>query len=143
MPGSDVSEKRRAISVRNIYNRQRNARDPAEEQLQLVAEISLPNVDGIPGKNIIHNFCGKKVHCIQTFQWTCGMPITWGKCYTAESLSRVYKLMEEYWEGKDRPGFMFYDNACGLLKHLITSHPNSPWRQTTRFLVDTFHYTSH
>jgi hypothetical protein len=41
------------------------------------------------------------------------------------------------------PSFVFYDNACKLLSHIVSNHPNSPWIRATRFLVDAWHFTNH
>jgi hypothetical protein len=126
-----------------------NARVPSAEEAPIahLAPIELPNVDGVPGNEVIHNFRAKKIHCVQTFQWTCGIPIAWGKCYSAESLPQVFKMMENIWDSAvttdERPSFMFYDDACNLLRHLTESHPESTWLHSTRFIVDAFHYITH
>ncbi|KIJ46651.1 hypothetical protein M422DRAFT_165028 [Sphaerobolus stellatus SS14] len=87
----------------------------------------------------------QKRSTVQTFQWACGVPIAWGKCYTTESLSQVYELMDDIWKDhpEDQPGFLFYDDACNLVCHMVTSHPESLWLHSTRFIVDAFHYVTH
>ncbi|KIJ52983.1 hypothetical protein M422DRAFT_155836 [Sphaerobolus stellatus SS14] len=107
--------------------------------------VALPDIDGIPASKVICNFKVKKVHCVQTFQWTGSVPIAWGKCYTGENLSQVYELMYDIWKDhpEDRPGFLFYDDACNLVHHMLTSHPEPPWLHSTRFIVDAFHYMTH
>ena len=105
-------------TVHPKFNRRTNARSLYEDQPNgITHQVMLPEVDGTPGTEIIHNFRARKVHCTQTFQWTCGVPIAWGKCYTAESLPQVYDMMSNLWpeDGQPRPAFLFYNNACSLL----------------------------
>jgi hypothetical protein len=40
----------------------------------------------------------------------------------------------------DSPGF---DKACDLLRHVVTQNPADPWLQSTRFIVDAWHYIGH
>ncbi|KIJ22356.1 hypothetical protein M422DRAFT_277243 [Sphaerobolus stellatus SS14] len=110
-----------------------------------IGMVALLDVDGISASKVIRNFKVKKVHCVQTFQWACDVPITWGKCYITESLSQVCELMDDIWKDhpEDQPNFLFYDDACNLVCHMVTSHPEPLWLRSTRFIVDAFHYMTH
>ncbi|KAF7352248.1 hypothetical protein MVEN_01188200 [Mycena venus] len=81
-------------------------------------------------------------YCLQTVQWSCGCPIGWGKCYHSESSSQVLKIINKIWESypNARPSFLAYDDACNLLRHIVTQNPDSPWIQATKFIVDAWHY---
>ncbi|KAJ7848261.1 hypothetical protein B0H14DRAFT_3673455 [Mycena olivaceomarginata] len=39
--------------------------------------------------------------------------------------------------------FIAYDDACNLLRHVVTQDANSPWIRTTKFIVDAWHYIDH
>lgn len=54
-------------------------------------------------------------------------------------------MIERVWEEHpdQRPGYLGFDDACSLFKHIVTSHPNSRWLNTTRFIVDAWHYIGH
>ncbi|EFI27759.1 hypothetical protein CC1G_14682 [Coprinopsis cinerea okayama7 len=106
---------------------------------------ALPALDGIPGDEVTHTFRARSVYCIQTVQWACGMPIGWGKCYRSESSPQVLSILDALWAGKDdkRPSFLAYDNACDLLRHIVTQNPQNSWLTTTKFIVDAWHYIGH
>jgi hypothetical protein len=36
-----------------------------------------------------------------------------------------------------------YDDACDLLQHIVTQDPDSTWLQSTKFVVDAWHYIGH
>jgi hypothetical protein len=36
-----------------------------------------------------------------------------------------------------------YDDACNLLRHIVTQNPNSPWVHGTKLIVDAWHYIGH
>ncbi|KAF8144459.1 hypothetical protein K438DRAFT_1516571, partial [Mycena galopus ATCC 62051] len=42
-----------------------------------------------------------------------------------------------------RPSFIAYDDACDLLRHIVTQNSNDPWLTATRFIVDAWHYIGH
>lgn len=102
--------------------------------------------NGEDGEAVIHHFRAGSIYCVQTVQWACGVPIGWGKCYKSESPSQVLRILNQIFSPnqiEDRPSFIFYDNACKLLAHIVTQDPHSTWLDTTRFLVDSWHYINH
>ncbi|KAJ7128728.1 hypothetical protein C8R44DRAFT_615596 [Mycena epipterygia] len=105
----------------------------------------LPELNGTPGDSVVHTFRARTTYCLQTVQWSCGCPIGWGKCYRSESSSQVLKIIDNIWAShpESRPGFIAYDDACNLLRHLITQNPNSSWIKSTKFIVDAWHYIGH
>ncbi|KAJ7035718.1 hypothetical protein C8F04DRAFT_1258599 [Mycena alexandri] len=42
-----------------------------------------------------------------------------------------------------RPSFLAYDDACNLLRHIVTQNPNSSWIYSTKLIVDAWHYIGH
>ncbi|KAF9018709.1 hypothetical protein BDZ89DRAFT_959836, partial [Hymenopellis radicata] len=110
--------------------------------------VELPQLDDIPGTRVEHTFRARSVYCIQTVQWSCGTPIGWGKCFASESPSQVLKIIDDtvdIWidHAHLKPSFIAYDNACKLLRHIITQDRQSHWIQTTKFIVDAWHYIGH
>ncbi|KAK6971942.1 hypothetical protein R3P38DRAFT_3241244 [Favolaschia claudopus] len=105
----------------------------------------LPELDGVAGTDVVHTFRAGTTYCLQTVQWSCGCPIGWGKCYRSESSSQVLGIIDKIWESHpdSRPSFLAYDDACNLLRHIVTQNPDSPWIQATKFIVDAWHYISH
>ncbi|PSS30903.1 hypothetical protein PHLCEN_2v2564 [Hermanssonia centrifuga] len=97
------------------------------------------------GEDVVHTFRAQSVYCLQTIQWACGMPIGWGKCYRSESSPQVLAILNCIWDGHAdlRPAFIGYDDACDLLCHVVTQDPNDSWIQSTKFIVDAWHYIGH
>lgn len=108
--------------------------------------VQLPPLDGIPGNEVVHTFRAQTTYCLETIQWACGIPIGWGKCYKSESAPQVLDILNQVWpEALEdiRPSFIAYDDACDLLRHIVTQDPNDLWIQTTKFIVDAWHYIGH
>jgi hypothetical protein len=111
----------------------------------LQVEAALPALGEIPGSEVVHTFRAQSVYCIQTVQWACGVPIGWGKCYRSESSPQVLEIINQVWSGYEdqRPNYLAYDDACDLLRHIVTQDAASPWLDSTRFIVDAWHYIGH
>ncbi|KAG8921586.1 hypothetical protein FRC03_001758 [Tulasnella sp. 419] len=57
------------------------------------------------------------------------------------SSSQRQSVPEE--DAQARPQYAAYDRSCFLMRHIATSHMQSTWLQTTRFVVDVWHYIGH
>ena len=120
-----------------------------QEQRQVQGDdavlVRLPPLGDTPGTEVVHTFRAQTVYCVETVQWSCGMPIGWGKCYKSESTPQVLLILNRIWENHQdlQPSFLCYDNACDLLRHIVTQNLNDPWLKSTKFVVDTFHYVNH
>ncbi|KAJ7221190.1 hypothetical protein C8J57DRAFT_1254047 [Mycena rebaudengoi] len=108
-------------------------------------QSALPELNGTAGEDVAHTFRARKTYCLQTVQWSCGCPIGWGKCYRSESSSQVLGIINKIWEAhpNSRPSFLAYDDACNLLRHIVTQNPTSVWLTSTKFIVDAWHYIGH
>ncbi|KAJ6454039.1 hypothetical protein C8R47DRAFT_1228857 [Mycena vitilis] len=84
-------------------------------------QVQLQALGETPGDQVVHTFKAKTIYCLQTIQWACGVPIGWGKCYKSESAPQVLAFLNKVWEDypDKRPGFVVYDKACELLRHII------------------------
>ncbi|KAJ7710815.1 hypothetical protein B0H17DRAFT_1223993 [Mycena rosella] len=130
--------------VRRVIRRQQElADDPTVMGPSLRVELAA--LSDTPGDQVVHTFKAKSTYCLQTVQWACGFPIGWGKCYRSESSSQVLAILDKIWEGhpEARPSFIAYDDACSLLRHIVTQDANSQWILTTKFIVDAWHYIGH
>ena len=94
---------------------------------------------------MVHTFQAHTIYYLQTVQWACGMPIGWGKCYKSESSPQVLGIIDRIWEDDMdlKPSFIAYDDACDLLRHIVTQDEHSHWLSTTKFVVDAWHYIGH
>lgn len=137
-----VLQQQAASNVDPVTN---NGQEEDRYRPQLQVEAGLPALGGTAGHEVVHTFQARSVYCIETVQWACGFPIGWGKCYHSESGPQVLSILDRIWEGnKDRrPSYIAYDDACDLLRHIVTQNPNNPWLHSTKFIVDAWHYIGH
>ncbi|KAJ7679922.1 hypothetical protein B0H17DRAFT_1206314 [Mycena rosella] len=108
-------------------------------------QVSLEDLGDTPGDQVVHTFKAKSTYCLQTVQLACGFPIGWGKCYRSESSPQVLAILNRIWANhpNSRPSFIAYDDACSLLRHIVTQNPNDSWLATTKLIVDAWHYIGH
>ncbi|KAJ7178474.1 hypothetical protein C8R43DRAFT_1188419 [Mycena crocata] len=128
--------------VQRVIRRQNEA---TGSQTGPTLHAELPQLGDVAGKDVIHTFRAGTTYCLQTFQWACGCPIGWGKCYGGEGSSQVLQIMDDIWESDpdSRPSFLAYDDACNLFRHIVTQNANSAWIRSTKFIVDAWHYIGH
>ncbi|KAJ6479635.1 hypothetical protein C8R45DRAFT_1054414 [Mycena sanguinolenta] len=107
--------------------------------------VQLQPLGETPGAQVAHTFKAKRIYCVETIQWACGVPIAWGKCYKSESTPQVLSFINKIWGDcpELRPGFIAYDKACDLLRHIVTQNQDDLWIKSTKFIVDAFHYINH
>ncbi|KAJ7261470.1 hypothetical protein C8J57DRAFT_1634439 [Mycena rebaudengoi] len=107
--------------------------------------VELPELQGVAGADVAHTFRARTTYCLQTVQWSCGCPIGWGKCYRSESSPQVLQILDNIWDTypDSKPSFVAYDDACNLLRHIVTQDPSSSWLSSTKFIVDAWHYIGH
>ena len=48
-----------------------------------------------------------------------------------------------YPKQESRPDYICIDKACLVLRHCISSGKWDEWQKTSRFIVDSYHYTNH
>ncbi|KAJ7794945.1 hypothetical protein B0H14DRAFT_3093704 [Mycena olivaceomarginata] len=101
-------------------------------------QVQLQALGDTPGGKVVHTFKARTIYCLQTVQWSCGVPVGWGKCYRSESTPQVLAFLKKIWEGcpESRPSFMVYDKACELLRHIVTQDMQDLWLTSTKFIPD-------
>ncbi|KAJ7688765.1 hypothetical protein B0H14DRAFT_2278013, partial [Mycena olivaceomarginata] len=89
--------------------------------------VELNQLGETPGDQVEHSFKAGSTYCLQTVQWACGYPIGWGKCYRSESSPQVLAILDRIWGDypNSKPSFIAYDDACSLLRHIVTQNPHS------------------
>ncbi|KAJ6608388.1 hypothetical protein B0H10DRAFT_2166588 [Mycena sp. CBHHK59/15] len=97
----------------------------------------LPELNGTARANVVHTFRARTTYCLQTVQWSCGCPIGWGRCYRSKSSSQVLRIINKIWEPhpNSRPGFLAYNDACNLLRH-IPMDPVNAWHYIVHWATD-------
>jgi len=116
----------------NLAWNQSNERDiqPHDED---VAEVQRKNY-----------FSPARFYCVETLCAPCGVVIAWTKFVKSESPTQILKFLKDTYPQKDtRPDYICIDKGCLVLKHCVTNGSWLEWRDTSRLIVDSYHYTNH
>jgi hypothetical protein len=72
------------------------------------------------------------------------MVIAWTKFSKAESPTNILGFLESVFPTPEsRPDYICIDKACLVLKHAIEGGTWPRWRETSHFIVDSYHYMNH
>ena len=89
-------------------------------------------------------FSAGRFYCVETICAPCGVVIAWTKFAKAESPSNILDFLDRVYPTADsRPDYICIDKACLVLHHAIASGRWNIWRNTSRFIVDSYHYINH
>jgi hypothetical protein len=105
-----------------------------------------PQAHDEPGQNRRYDnyFKAPRFYCVETICAPCGVVIAWTKFAKAESPTNILNFLELVYPTPDlRPDYVCIDKACLVLKKAITNGSWDMWKQTTRFIVDSYHYINH
>ena len=91
-----------------------------------------------------NNFTPPRFYCVETICAPCGVVISWAKFAKSESPTNIMSFLEKVYPTEEsRPSYVCIDNACLLLHSCVRSSNWDEWEKTTRFIVDTYHYSNH
>ena len=91
-----------------------------------------------------HTWQYRHMHCLETVTRPCGCIIAWTKFATSESPTNIVRMLEQiYPTPESRPSYFVIDKACRILAMLHSRGLRGAWFQTSRFLVDVFHFKNH
>jgi len=89
-------------------------------------------------------FTPNRFYCVETLCAPCGVVIAWTKFAKAESPTNILQFLQSVYPTEDsRPDYICIDKACLVLKHAINNGTWAMWSQTSRFIVDSYHYMNH
>ena len=90
-------------------------------------------------------FTPNRWYCVETMCAPCGVVLAWTKFAKSESPSNILNWLQEvYPSQEDRPAYICIDKACQVMKTAIINRILwEEWKNTTRFIVDSFHYINH
>ena len=81
---------------------------------------------------------------METICAPCGVVIAWTKFDRSESTTKILQFLEQVYPSQlSRPDYICIDKACQLLRTVIATDSWDDWKMTSRFIVDTYHYTNH
>lgn len=89
-------------------------------------------------------FVAPRFYCVETICAPCGTVIAWTLFDKAESETRILEFLEAVYPTPDlRPNYVCIDKACRVLCTAISNGAWNTWKDTTRFIVDSYHYINH
>ncbi|TFK31046.1 hypothetical protein BDQ12DRAFT_701665 [Crucibulum laeve] len=105
-----------------------------------------PVHDEIQASNQQHTnyFIAPQFYCVETICAPCGVVIAWTKFAKAESPTNILEFLDLVYPTPDlQPNYVCIDKACLLLHTAVQHGAWDVWGQTTRFIVDSYHYINH
>jgi hypothetical protein len=103
-----------------------------------------PHDEEIPNHVQTHFFSPARYYCVETIVAPCGVVIAWTKFDKSESPTKILDFLGTIYPDVDsRPSYVCIDKACLVLRTSIANGSWEEWKKTTRFIVDSYHYTNH
>jgi uncharacterized Zn finger protein (UPF0148 family) len=89
-------------------------------------------------------FSPSRFYCVETICAPCGVVIAWTKFARSESPTNILNFLEKvYPTSESRPDYVCIDKACLLVATAISQGRWNAWEETTRMIVDSYHYINH
>ena len=96
------------------------------------------------GTAIINKFVPPRFYCVETICAPCGVVNAWAKFAKSESPTNILQFLESVFPSEEsKPAYICCDKACLLLRTSVSNGSWERWKNTTRFIVDAYHYTNH
>lgn len=103
-----------------------------------------PHDQPMPDAQLTHYFSPSRFYCVETICAPCGVVIAWAKFAKAESPTNILQFLESVYPSEEnRPDYVCIDKACLVLRSAVSSGAWNTWKNTTRFVVDSYHYINH
>ena len=91
-----------------------------------------------------HFFGASRFYCVETICSPCGVVIAWTKFDKSESPTKILDFLQSVYPTQgSRPSYICIDKACKVLRTSIANRSWNIWQQTSRFIVDSYHYINH
>ena len=89
-------------------------------------------------------FVAPRFNCVETICAPCGAVIAWTKFDKSESPTKILDFLEFVYPTPElQPNYVCIDKGCSVLRTAISIGCWETWNETTRFIVDSYHYINH
>ena len=89
-------------------------------------------------------FSPNRFYCVETLCAPCGVVIAWTKFAKSESPTNILNFLEDIFPTEEScPDYICIDKACQVLRTSVSNKSWDTWKKTSRFIVDSYHYTNH
>ena len=91
-----------------------------------------------------NHFVPPHFYCVETICAPGGAVHAWTLFDKAESPTHILNFLDAVYPTPDvRPDYVCIDKGCQVLHTAISNGSWNVWKETTRFIVDSFHYINH
>jgi len=89
-------------------------------------------------------FRAGRFYCVETIVAPCGVVIAWTKFAKSESPTNILNFLGKIYPTEEsRPDYICIDKGCQVLATAVANGSWEIWKETTRFIVDAYHYINH
>ncbi len=128
----------------------RRAQRHSDDSWPWMAEIPRANNDQPHDQDIVNNerrdcFIPSRTYCVETICAPCGVVVAWANFPKAESPTNILNFLEQVYPTEEsQPSYICVDKACLVLRTSVSNGSwTETWSKTSRFIVDSYHYTNH
>ncbi len=83
-------------------------------------------------------------YCVETLCAPCGAVHAWTLFDKSESPTQILEFLDAVYPTPDvRPDYICIDKGCKVLHTAIVNGSWNVWKETTQFIVDSYHYINH
>ena len=98
----------------------------------------------VAGSRKDNYFVAPRFYCVETICAPCGVVIAWTKFAKAESPTNILNFLNVVYPTPELwPNYICIDKACMVLRTAISNHSWEIWKETSRFIVNSYHYINH
>jgi hypothetical protein len=81
---------------------------------------------------------------VETLCAPCGAVHAWTLFDKSESPTQILQFLDAVYPTPDvRPDYICIDKGCKVLRTAIVNRSWNVWKETSRFIVDSYHYINH
>jgi len=137
--------------TRHLSGYRRALRHPDESRPWMSGEVPRANQQPHDQEQVANSersrdcFMPSRIYCVETICAPCGVVVAWAKFAKSESPTNILNFLEQVYPTEDsRPSYICMDKACLLLRTSVSNGSwAQTWNETSRFIVDSYHYTNH
>ena len=128
--------------ARRVLQRAANENQPWQPQQRSYIQ---PHDEDADDTSIQSNyFTAARFYCVETICKPCGVVVAWTKFARSESPTNILNFLNKVYPEKDtRPSYVCIDKACLVLRTAIANPIYNDWLDTSRLIVDVYHYKNH
>jgi len=98
----------------------------------------------VPENRKDNYFVAPCFYCVETICAPCSVVIAWTLFDKSESPTKILDWLEDVYPTPDLwPNYICIDKACMILRTAISNGSWDIWKETSRFIVDSYHYINH